>query len=78
MGRPPRSRLVDMPMRTVYFKPCGRLSEKAESVRLKFEELEALRLSDLEGLSQSEASAGWASRAIRSVACSPAQDARWP
>lgn len=58
MGRPPRSRIVDMPMRTVYFKPCGRLSEKAESVRLKFEELEALRLSDLEGLSQSEASAG--------------------
>lgn len=56
MSRPPRSRIVDMPMRTVYFKPSGRLPASAERVSLKFEELEALRLADLEGLSQSEAS----------------------
>ena len=54
----PRSRIVDMPMRTVYFKPSGKLPASAERVSLKFEELEALRLADLEGLSQSEASSG--------------------
>ena len=58
MSRPPRSRIVDMPMRTVYFKPSGKLPASAERVSLKFEELEALRLADLEGLSQSEASSG--------------------
>ena len=58
MSRPTRSRIVDMPMRTVYFKPSGKLPASAERVSLKFEELEALRLADLEGLSQSEASSG--------------------
>ena len=58
MSRPPRSRIVDMPMRTVYFKPSGKLPASAERVSLKFEELEALRLADLEGFSQSEASSG--------------------
>ena len=55
MSRPVITRIVDMPMRTVYFKPCGKLPDDAECVRLKFEELEALRLADLEGITQSEA-----------------------
>ena len=38
--------------------PQGKLPASAERVSLKFEELEALRLADLEGLSQSEASSG--------------------
>ena len=46
MSRPPRSRIVDMPMRTVYFKPSGKLPASAERVSLKFEELEERRNKD--------------------------------
>ena len=56
MSRPVKTRIVDKPMRTVYFKPCGRIPDDVESVSIKFEELEAMRLTDMEGLSQSEAS----------------------
>lgn len=56
MSRPVITRIVDIPMRTVYFKPCGKLPDDTECVTIKFEELEALRLSDLEGITQSEAS----------------------
>ena len=56
MSRPIITRIVDIPMRTVYFKPCGKLPDDTECVTIKFEELEALRLSDLEGINQSEAS----------------------
>lgn len=56
MSRPVITRIVDIPMRTVYFKPCGKLPDDTECVTIKFEELEALRLSDLEGINQSEAS----------------------
>ena len=56
MSRPVITRIVDIPMRTVYFKPCEKLPDDTECVTIKFEELEALRLSDLEGINQSEAS----------------------
>lgn len=56
MSRPVITRIVDIPMRTIYFKPCGKLPDDTECVTIKFEELEALRLSDLEGITQSEAS----------------------
>ena len=56
MSRPVITRIVDIPIRTVYFKPCGKLPDDTECVTIKFEELEALRLSDLEGINQSEAS----------------------
>ncbi len=56
MSRPVITRIVDIPMRTVYFKPCGKLPDDTECVTIKFEELEALRLADLEGINQSEAS----------------------
>lgn len=56
MSRPVITRIVDIPMRTVYFKPCGKLPDDTECVTIKFEELEALRLSDLAGINQSEAS----------------------
>ncbi len=55
MSRPTITRIVDIPLRTVYFKPCGKLPDDTECVTIKFEELEALRLADLEGITQSEA-----------------------
>lgn len=55
MSRPIITRIVDIPLRTVYFKPCGKLPDDTECVKIKFEELEALRLADLEGINQSEA-----------------------
>lgn len=55
MSRPTITRIVDIPLRTVYFKPCGKLPDDTECITIKFEELEALRLADLEGITQSEA-----------------------
>lgn len=55
MSRPTITRIVDIPLRTVYFKPCGKLPDDTECVTIKFEELEALRLADLEGITQSKA-----------------------
>ena len=55
MSRPTITRIVDIPLRTVYFKPCGKLPDDTECVTIKFEELEALRLADLEGITQSGA-----------------------
>ena len=54
MARPPKMRFVQMAPGAVYYKPQGvPLRVLAESV-LGLDELEALRLADLEGLSQEE------------------------
>lgn len=57
MARPTQARIIEGRPRTLFFKPCGHLPESAERIALKLEELEALRLADLEGLTQTEAAA---------------------
>jgi len=55
MPRPCRRRLVWGAPTVVYFKPQGVPLRMLAEVVLKLDELEALRLADLEGLSQEEA-----------------------
>ncbi len=57
MPRPRKSRYVEYSVREQCFKPCrsGRASKNA--VTLFLDELEAVRLSDLEGLNQEDAAA---------------------
>ena len=57
MARPTQARIIEGRPRTLFFKPCGHLPKSAERIALKLEELEALRLADLEGLTQTEAAA---------------------
>ncbi len=52
MPRPPKSRRVSFLPNLTYFKPAGVPLKKLEEECLSFEELEALRLKDLEGLEQ--------------------------
>ncbi|MEW6424489.1 MAG: DUF134 domain-containing protein [Bacillota bacterium] len=52
MSRPPKSRLVEFLPRLTYFKPAGVPLRELEEVGLTVEELEAIRLKDLEGLEQ--------------------------
>lgn len=54
-GRPKMARRVALDLGADYFKPVGVPMPELESVVLKVEELEALRLADLEGLEQEEA-----------------------
>ena len=54
-GRPRMYRLVHHEPDVEYFKPAGVRMRDLEVVILTFEELEALRLVDLEGLEQEEA-----------------------
>lgn len=55
MARPPRSRTVDHVPPCDYFKPRGVPLRELEEVKLSADELEALRLGDLEGLYHEEA-----------------------
>lgn len=55
MPRPVQPRLVEARTRTLFFKPSGSLPKSLKRLTLKVEELEALRLADFEGLSQSDA-----------------------
>ncbi|MBW1989711.1 MAG: DUF134 domain-containing protein [Deltaproteobacteria bacterium] len=55
MVRPRKNRLVQVEPRAVYFKPRGVPLRELEQVILTVDELEALRLADLEGLSHEEA-----------------------
>lgn len=55
MGRPKKPRLVRFDPEVVYFKPRGVPLSFLEEVKLAMEELEALRLKDLENLEQTEA-----------------------
>lgn len=54
MPRPVKLRKVAFMPDSVYFKPDGIRKCYLEEVPLKIEELEAMRLKDIEGLSQSE------------------------
>jgi uncharacterized protein len=55
MARPPCPRRVAAPPRCSYFKPAGIPLSRLEEVALSVDELEALRLADLEGLYQDDA-----------------------
>ncbi|HUL80383.1 MAG TPA: DUF134 domain-containing protein [Vicinamibacteria bacterium] len=57
MPRPPCPRRVAAPPRCSYFKPAGIPMTRLEEVALSVDELEALRLADLEGLYQDDAAA---------------------
>ena len=54
MPRPPKCRRVENLPRCVYFKPAGVPLRYLAEERLTVEELEAIRLKDLEGLEQEE------------------------
>ena len=54
MGRPHIKRCVEYNPGVSYFKPRGIPMDQLEEIRLKVDEREALRLADLEGLSQEE------------------------
>ena len=49
-----RARCIAFDPGFICFKPCGRPGRGLETVELRADELEALRLSDLEGLYQEE------------------------
>ncbi|MGD8587407.1 MAG: DUF134 domain-containing protein [Chromatiales bacterium] len=49
-----RARCIGFDPGFICFKPCGRPGRGLETVELRADELEALRLSDLEGLYQEE------------------------
>lgn len=57
MARPRHCRYVSQQPGATYFKPCGVPLRLLEEVRLPVEGLEALRLSDLEGLTTTQAAA---------------------
>ena len=57
MPRPRKRRTLSRPRRAAIFKPAGIALQDLRQVRLLAEELEALRLADLEGLTQVEAAA---------------------
>jgi len=57
MGRPPLERFVAGLPRAVLFKPAGIGASDLEQIGLTVDEVEALRLVDLEGLSHEEAAA---------------------
>lgn len=57
MPRPPINRFVEHLPEVTYFKPAGVPLRALEEIQLTIDELEAIRLKDLEGLEQEEASA---------------------
>lgn len=57
MPRPPIRRFVEHLPPATYFKPAGLPLRNLDEVTLHVDELEALRLKDLEGLEQAEAAA---------------------
>lgn len=54
MVRPRLPRIIDFEPGTTYFKPAGIPLRTLEEVVLTFEEVEALRLKEVEGLGQTE------------------------
>lgn len=50
MPRPHKCRLISNPPAVTAFKPAGVPASELDAVELRFDELEALRLADLEGL----------------------------
>jgi predicted DNA-binding protein (UPF0251 family) len=57
MGRPPLERFVAALPRATLFKPAGIAARELEQIGLTVDEVEALRLVDLQGLSHEEAAA---------------------
>lgn len=55
MARPQKDRIVTCDPSISYFKPRGVPLRQMEEVRLTIDQMEALRLADLEGLSQQDA-----------------------
>lgn len=55
MGRPYKCRKVACKVAAVYFKPQGIPLRDLEEIDLELDEIEALRLADLEGLYQADA-----------------------
>lgn len=53
-GRTRRARWIGFDPGFICFKPCGRSGRGMETLSLRLDELEALRLADLEGLYQEE------------------------
>lgn len=54
MGRPHLRRKVNIDLKSKYFKPQGVPIARLEVIKLKKEELEALRLKNVEGFDQRE------------------------
>ena len=57
MARPVKCRRINCSPASNYFKPAGIPLRDLEEVHLKLDELEAMRLTDLEGLYQQDAAA---------------------
>lgn len=55
MARPQKRRIVSCDPSANYFKPRGIPLHQIEEVRLTIDQMEAIRLADLEGLSQQDA-----------------------
>lgn len=55
MGRPYKCRKVSCNVTAAYFKPQGIPLRELEEIELELDEVEALRLADLEGLYQADA-----------------------
>ena len=62
MPRPTTPRRIRFQLGVTYFKPAGVPMRSLEEVSLKFEEAEALRLKDVEGLGQTIAAKKWVFR----------------
>lgn len=54
MARPIKCRKIEFFPNTTYFVPLGKENQEVEEIKLKLEELEAIRLKDMEGFSQQE------------------------
>ena len=57
MPRPPKKRTICLELKTAYFKPLGITPEELSEIVLEVDELEAVRLADLNGEYQEEAAA---------------------
>lgn len=55
MPRPHKCRRINQTPDTVFFKPAGVMMQNLDEVEITFDELEAIRLADLEGLYQEQA-----------------------
>ncbi|KGM97548.1 hypothetical protein Z968_03245 [Clostridium novyi A str. 4552] len=54
MARPKKCRRIEFIPENTYFMPIGKKRCKIEEIKLRLEELEAMRLKDIEGLNQEE------------------------
>lgn len=57
MPRPSKCRRIEYLPDILYFKPAGIPARELEEVRINLDEMEGIRLADLEGLYQEEAAA---------------------